>query len=777
MIFENLFRFIQIAVMYFIVCVLLPSGLLKSRVKDRSLAFRVLFYQIVSNLYITFWGFFFSFTHLYYSWSIWLTTVILPAALLCYEKRGGIREGLMKLVKLERDKEKGFLGGRSIRRRAWKWIRVKGAALYGTCLNENAFHLAAILAITVFVVLFYGYFRLHHYSYACTDEETHLYWIQSLTNNILFPMGMYPYGMHFLVGALVTLIGAPAVSLYLNFSILNALLVHITAYLFLNRIFKNKAAVIAGMGLFLILDIFSVGCYFRYQYSMPMEFGMTAMFALMFMLVSFLEDHSRLSLAAFGMALIWTVEAHFYVTIFCAFICLAAGVVYLIPLCRSGSLHKLLICGVMSLVLAIIPYGIGYACGFTFESAIGWGISSMQSGNDESAQEGEDPAARASGADTAGDICPIYDELDDTEIDAYYDSYDLDTEISAIRNLTDFGSLVTMWAMYGLTNTVAAWKLIVLLWAFEMAYALLALIRSFKKDDNGSLRAIALRYLFVGMTALFGFICYSCRFLNLPSVLNTYRAADFEALMCIPLMCMPFQTVCDIAELLPTDRKKRDIVLSLAAFALVGIVCIGEDHLRSIHDVYYDFAIDDADMRTCVNLLNSADNYTWTVISPTNDLSAIRYNGYHYEIIDLLEAIEDGEAELYISTRDIYIVVEKKIADFYHARGDRRYIDDRDLLENTYDINPQKALLTLEELGQNEWSSTDRAYYEGREGVMSKLYYWMEKIKAVYPAETEVWYEDETCCVYHLSQDIHFPLNLAVDYMDMIPAESPEQAG
>ena len=789
------------AVAYYLVCILLPSGLLKSYVKNRSLAFRVIFYQIVSNLYITAWGFALSFTHLYYSWSVWLTVILLPLGLLCYKKRAAIKSSITNLVSLKHDHEKGFAGGKYIRRRVLTWLKTKASAFYRAYLKGNLVHVVVILAIAVFVVLFYGYFKLHHYSYGHTDEETHLYWIQSLIHNNPFPAGMYPHAMHFLAGALITLIGAPVVSLWLNFSMVSTLLIHITAYLFLNRIFKNKAPAIAGMGLFLVLNIFSVESFYRLQYSIPMEFGMTAMFAMLFALVSFLEDHSRISLITFGMALIWTFEAHFYVTIFCAFLCLAVGVVYLVPLFRSKTLHKILICGALSLALAIAPYGIGYACGFTFERSISWALDVMQEESVTSEQnDGEDDTVytEISNVNTSDpdfdeetfmatlseeeqeyyltqkeyreNFYPVYDEMDDTQIQDYYKFYDFGSEISKVRNVEDLGNLITMWAMYSLTRTSGAWRLLVGLWIFTMVYAGILLVLSFcrRGKDKGPLRERALRYLLIGAAALAGFICYCSYFTDLPTLMYPLRAAVFESMLCIPLLAMPVQAVCDIAGLLFADRKKPDAILSAAAFALVGVVCvIAPELLKSTKELYYNFAIDDADMRTCVQLLDSGDDFNWTVISPTNDLSAIRYNGYHYEIADLLTAIEDGEEEIYIPTRDIYVVVEKKIVNFNYI--DNRYVDDRNLLDYTVDINPESARLSLDELGRDEWSTSDRIYYEGREVVMSKLYYWMEKIKEVYPAETEVYYEDETCCVYHLSQDPYFLLNLAVDYTDVIP--------
>ena len=49
---------------------------------------------------------------------------------------------------------------------------------------------------------------------------------------------------------------------------------------------------------------------------------------------------------------------------------------------------------------------------------------------------------------------------------------------------------------------------------------------------------------------------------------------------------------------------------------------------------------------------------------------------------------------------------------------------------------------------------------------MSKLYYWIETIKKVYPRHISFVYEDEQVCIYRIKQDPYFLLNLSVDYVE-----------
>ena len=119
---------------------------------------------------------------------------------------------------------------------------------------------------------------------------------------------------------------------------------------------------------------------------------------------------------------------------------------------------------------------------------------------------------------------------------------------------------------------------------------------------------------------------------------------------------------------------------------------------------------------------HNADPFTWTVISPTNDLAMIRNSGYHYEILDLLEEVDSGQATIYIPTQYVYVVVENLVTDFNDSR---REIDGSDRAEMAVPVSPEYALDDSVDVYTVYGDSPDRAYYFSRKTVMSRLYYWM----------------------------------------------------
>ena len=186
---------------------------------------------------------------------------------------------------------------------------------------------------------------------------------------------------------------------------------------------------------------------------------------------------------------------------------------------------------------------------------------------------------------------------------------------------------------------------------------------------------------------------------------------------------------------------------------------------------YYSITISEADMRVSLDLCENHEKYTWTVISPTNDLSVIRYDGYHYEIVDLLKDLDRGKKSIYIPTPDIYVVTERHPISF---ANDRREIDrsDIDAPDKVKAISPEMA---LQDIDWTEDSSglhgADAPYYYQRDVVMSKLHYWMEAVKQIYPNHVWEYYSDETVTVFKISQDPYFTLNLSVDYKKLAEEE------
>lgn len=766
LIVENLAAALLMALGYVVLCVLLPAVCLHWRVAERDLVYRLAYYQVWGFLYLIAVSFALSYTHLYGRAALFVALVAVPLAARAYVGRKGLKAWALNLVGFARAVAHGEYNARRTRKSLLAWVRQRLGSAYAAYVRGHVLTYAFWLALAAFIVLYFGYFKLHYASYAMTDEETHLYWIQSLINGEPFPKGLYPHGEHFLVGAIVVLLDVQVVRCWLAFSIVSTLMIFSAAYLFFRTLFSSRAAVLFALGLFLVADVTWVTTYYRYQYCVPMEPALTAMFLMLLGLVRYMGDRTRQSLLLFGGGLALTFQIHFYVTIFSFVLLVGYALVYAVPAFRRGVLHKIVLCAVVSMVLSLVPFGVGLALGYPFERSIDWAMAIMTGGDSEATlyQDEADDGQAVEGQPAQSDQEKTEKEKTEEELEQErYKAWTRDRVLAA-RTPEQVVDVVAM-----LLN-----RALVIEWEYGRLYALaVGLIGLYgvagtlwcavrKKEGVERFQA----YLAYAVSWLAGMFVYAMSFVGLPEVIHATRAAIFLYAYSIGLYAIVVQIAFDVLKLIPVKPARLDAALCvLAACGLGCYLQVGP--VKDISKLYYNFAIQSADMQACEAIMDTRQPFTWTVVSPVNDLSAIRYDGYHYEIIDLLTEIEDGKEEIYIPTPEIFVVVENRIAS-YGAGGDYRQVDGSDYYEKSNPVSPKQAMKTYDELGLDNLASRDRAYYDLRGATMSKLYYWMEKIKRVYPVETSVYLDDGYCTVYRIRQDPYFLLNLSVDYSDVI---------
>lgn len=734
MIWSNIFNILQFWAGYLFFICLLPAVCLYKIIAKKPWIFRMAFYQVCGNLYLIGGGFLLSYLRIFGRWSLWVL-VLLPLGIKAYLERKRFFDALDRWNETKRDLSLGVYGNRrfakDIRNKLFNCLK----KLYRSYLKGNWAEIIMVLAVLVFVIGFFGEYKFTSSAYGHTDEETHLYWIQSLVKNNVFPVGMYPHGMHFLTAEISLMMDISPVATYLNFSVSSTVLVFLAFYFFMRTALSSRSAAWIGWAIFTVCDIFHSVTYFRYQFSFPMEFGLVS-FAFMFMgLIYYIREKDRGSWWLFVLSLTWSFQAHFYVTIFAGIICVAFGIVFLVKMLRERILHKVLAGGILGLIIAVLPFGIGYLKGYEFERSIGWALGIM---------EGRDMSDEFQ---TAEDMAEPEEEKEDSKEDtgpAY--------SLSAIRDANS-----GMRTMVGILTDAcirkgASAKFILVLFAGTLIYGILGLIFSREKEKY-------LLYLFLALAWGLTAVLYSCHLVGLPALVEMYRAASFLAIMTALLFAMPFQLLYDLCRWGKVPLAGAEWIVLAAGGLGIGALA-AEDKLK--WERYYEITATEADMQTCMRVMEEYEDQKWTIISPTNDVSAIINNGFHYEIMDLVDKLDEGKKEIYIPTPYIFVVVENQVMRYYESK---RMIDRSDVITYTLPVSKKEALTDLD-IPDEGSDGRDRLYYFNRPTLMSKLYYWMEKIKQVFPNAVSVYYEDECCTVYKLEQDEYFLLNLALDYQE-----------
>ncbi len=729
MILDHALYALQILCAYLAVCVFLPSLLLRRFVRGRGAAYRFVFYQAIANVYLNLVCFALAYCKIFSAFSLWLLLVFLPLGAAVYLHRQEIRAKLRRGKTVLADMLAGTFGGHQFTKGVWGWLKKRCLGLYRRYFEHHLLEWAMLLAGAAYLIFFYGQYKLNNAGYGHTDEETHLYWIQSIFENTPFPTGLYPHGMHFLLASLCGLFGISAVGGYLNFSLVSVLFIFWFLYLAFREIFRTKYAALFGWAFFLLTDLFQSVTYFRFQFCFPMEFGLVPLAGMLLGLVAYLRRQDKTAWLLIAACIAWGFYVHFYVTIVAAVICAAFGIVFLIPLIQRKALHKVLAAGILGIVLAVLPFGVGYVAGHPFERSISWALGVMDGnipevGEASPAPEQEKPAQEEKKS--------LREKLPD-----------LDALVSYLKSNcfgSSFGARLALTLCCGM-----------------FGYGLVGALVSRKHKIR------FLLYLFLALCWAFVMVLYLCYFLDLPVLVEMKRSSMFLSVFSIPLFAFPAQLAADFIWLIGRkgDFRRAECVV-LTVLGLCFLSAIWERNWVK-RGRYYEITISEADARLCMDLLERDQPFTWTVISPTNDLSMIRRDGYHYEVLDLLEDLDRGISKFYIPTKFIYVVVEDRSTNFVSSR---REIDGSDRAKMSIPVSPEAALDDSIDVYNAYGESRDRAYYFQRNIVMSRLYYWMEEIKQAYPQEVSVYYQDSTCTVYQIEQDEYFLLNLAVKYRE-----------
>ena len=147
---------------------------------------------------------------------------------------------------------------------------------------------------------------------------------------------------------------------------------------------------------------------------------------------------------------------------------------------------------------------------------------------------------------------------------------------------------------------------------------------------------------------------------------------------------------------------------------------------------------------------NKGQNNKWTIVSANDELRMIEKYGRHSETIEFLEDMEHWNItkEVTIPTGKVYFYIEKKPLNYANGYGGK-----------IPEVSEEEAAKELpENSGINAYNGPDRAV------TMSRMYYWAQKFKQLYPNELKVYYENERFVCYYIEQNEYSLYNFAIDY-------------
>lgn len=672
--------------------------------------------------------------------------------------------------------------GRSVKRGiTYIWKKYKG----------HRVEYLVLLVVVAFGMAYFSYAAFAEPSYGCGDMYVHHSWAYGLSQGKIFSGGIYPEAMHCFEYGMNALFGVSLYScnLFLGGIYVSTLLVSI--YCFLKEIMRSRYTGILVLAAFLTLDLVSLSqitSMSRLQWTLPQEFGLYAQFLGAMYLVRYLrtersqrkENGKRKwivwdeNLFIFVMALAASLAIHFYVTIMAFFLCVAFVLVGLRRIFHNGNFRSLVIGVLVGTAIAIAPMGIAYAMGMQFHGSIGWALNIIEGSksseestevstekNQESMQgEGEVTQQTLELDSSAGDMNHDVQQSQETEDISFLQKVQRKahsiTDVLVDKAATVYESGYK--PMYG--EDRAYW--IVLFTAIGagvglICFVITSIIRRQLVLDG---------YLGLTLATVVFMIAYTAKAIGLPALIDSIRLCSTIQILILSMMMIPVDIL--FFMLGKTPIKK---ILPLVVLLGVGGIYVGTNYLGVFHGYLYIIMTRyEAAVEVTNDINQRFPKYSYTIISPTDELYQVIEHGRHEEITDLLKQMKRGSYS--IPTEYLFFYVEKEPIRYAHNHfmmGPRWLAEDKyshfspegftskgDEVVH-YEISDEAAeqeMMTFAKLSDAYSDPTSRNILE------SKMYVWCENLKENFPHEMSVYYEDEAFVCYVVKQNTYRLMNL-----------------
>lgn len=708
MIYENILALIYIIFMYLVVFLIIPAYVVYPLVKGKALGYRIMSYLVISHFYILNVVYFLGYAHIFYVWTV-IPFIIFPVIYRTYR----YKKQLMYFFHELQEVNEGNYSLRLLFRRTFSKMKNAFIKQYDFIWKRNLFEVIVFCILVAGIIAFYGYYKFHYVSYGVADEEVHLYWVQSLMGGTMFVSGMYPFGIHSAMAALASLTGLNATIVVHMFSVVLLVLTVSSLYIFLRKFFKFRIGIMFGIFIWLLSGFGGIYVYFRFQYTLPMEYGLFAVFASVFFMICYIENRDRITVWLFCFAVSYTFSSHFYLTGLTAILCISMGITFIWSILKKKIIHILLGMAVLGIVMAMFPFAAGYVLGYKFEQSIDWALSVM------------DTKEKTDSSNNSEDV--ILNPKDPNQL--YKGVFQALNELAELNK----NEIHFLFVLEGVLLFLGTVGIIFSRQKYSFCFFL-----------GIGIGWVALVFLSVSSTFGFSEFVESKRVIEWIFIFNTVLFAG---------------AIEGIYRFIGWVTKREDLghVVMLYVAGTLFYFDLSLGYFKTDRPCAMNQTDQVAEL--CRDLYTNYEKNTWTIVSPVNERSMIINSGYHYELLDLLEELNewDPDQEIYIPTKYVFIAIEK-----YPVTYGVVDILNKKSLDGRTKVNESAALGTLDYgISGNSRSSI---YQDEREVVMSKTYYWAKEYAKDYPHEMTVYYEDKEVIIYCLKQDTYSLNNLSKNY-------------
>ena len=754
-------RFVSIFAAYTGLTVLLPAIMFRRILAGRRLSEQFLMCYTFGNFYIINIVFAVQLLHISGFWTLVLFTAVPGILIWSRVNRVSLRELCMKTGIVCKKILQGSMGIKGflyrVKNRSMAVLK-KAVWLFYCEVVCNT--LQWILAGAVIAALFWIYGRqlILTYGYCASDIPVHLNWINQMSRGNLFASGVYPFGFHCMVYYLHAVFGFDTYVILCVFYLVQVFFIHIVLLAMLKLLCRSLYLPYAGIMVYILGSFWARQTYSRFGSSLPQEFGMIFVIPSVYFLIRFFQTEkknlknreTKLILGCFALAFSLTLAIHFYGTMIAGLCCIGIAVGFCTRFLNKEYFRRIMLTGIISIFLAVLPMGIAFAGGTPLQGSLGWGLSVINGDSSDTEDTSENEAAQKQAMEEMAARLIENTQNSNSEsvqtgeipIITEAPKHSLTDKAREIRKkMKNLREMMIRRIQEFIINSREQW----------CAYAVLA----------GIAVLILLGLMFIILRRItYGEMLMSAGFcmgiltlllcagnLGLPVLMDPARCSIYYVyllIVSITVLGDGLLYLIFMPRILTIPRNAVSFILTVSMAA--GMIHQG---LVKTPDFISDYVSNGA--FTCLtNIIKENKDETWTIVSVNDETQMGLDHGWHYETITFLRKQEhiNKDTKLIIPTEKVYFFIEKIPLNYsvvYSGSGQS--------------ISKKGASQSLPNSG-----GIGMYQGEGRWILMSRMYYWAQAFMEMYPNETKVYYESEDFVCYVIPQNMYHQYNFAIDY-------------
>ena len=757
-------QFVGIFAAYTGLTVLLPAVMFRRVLRGRRLSEQFLMCYTFGNFYIINIVFAVQLLHISNFQTLVLLTVVLSVLIWSRVNRISLRKLIIKNAEACRKLLQGSMGIKGALYRVWqKFIRMLKYAICFFYREVVCNTLQWILAGAIVAALFWVYGRqlILTYGYRASDIPVHLNWINQMSRGNLFVSGVYPFGFHCMVYYLHTVFQVDTYVILCLFYLVQVFFIHVVLLAMLKMLCRSLYFPYAGVLVYILGSFWARQTYSRFGASLPQEFGMIFVIPSIYFLIRFFQTEkenlktkeTKLTLGCFAIAFSLTLAIHFYGTMIAGLCCIGIAVGYVFRFLNKEYFRRIMMTGIISVFLAVLPMAIAFAGGTPLQGSLGWGLSVINGGNSDNEEEENTVTQDMTIEEIAANLQRASESKENTGTASVQSGKNTPTvtetpKPSLGEKVGEIpGEIKDTWNMMAqrlrefIINLPEKWCAYAVLSGIGVLILMGLLFIILRKITYGEMLMSA--GFCMGILTLL--LCAGN--LGLPMLMDGARCSIYYVYLLVAALTVLGDGILYLVCMPATLKIFRNAV----SFVLTVAMVAGMFQQGLIKKSSFDSGFVSNGALTCLtNIIHENEDKTWTIVSANDETQMGLDHGWHYETISFLRKMEnmDKDTKLIIPTKNVYFFIEKIPLDYavtYSGTGQS--------------ISKKGASQNLPNVG-----GISMYQGEGRWILMSRMYYWAQAFMEKYPNDMKVYYESEDFICYVMPQNMYHQYNFAIDY-------------